>query len=535
MAEAISSSEELRDWLEGKDRSVAVAIASRAVLRVVPLVWQEISGKSAHSSIDIRTILSLFRVIAFPCFTGSWPHQLIMDTIFFENAVSRASNYKSDSCRAAVLAARSYISNSASSNSAKLSVRAIEIAANSAHRSALFSARYPTDGPWVEVSKDLVEIESGIAPSELMRNSIWFYGMPDMIHVRWEKIKLDLLELDENWQVWTDWYEDRLRGAADPKSRPLIEALELERVLIDDEDWEQGAAHVNAMIAEMEARHRAQVPEQRPASIEVEYGEDGKLHCRASPPPEARDIAQDQRLQAAWAAHSDQLAGLEALDPGKNLPTFGRAMRDYRRALGATYDEMNVIALGVHGSRLNSFSERADELFLEEAASEVQALNANHGLFIRQFEAWNDYIADASPEPSAETLDAAIDFARSLNDAPELIAEDVSEPINALADAVAADRTLVANTEDGLAQELLRSEGNVLSGLLGPVLAYYRDVKSAAREGSIEGVKEGSRDVAKTAIQFAALAPVLALAASYPAAFGWILPVLAYLKIRQKK
>ena len=76
------------------------------------------------------------------------------------------------------------------------------------------------------------------------------------ISAKWAELKDVLLPFDQNWQVWMDWYEDRLRGTDHPNSRPLIEALELERVLIADEDWEQGPQHVNAMIAALEAKYR---------------------------------------------------------------------------------------------------------------------------------------------------------------------------------------------------------------------------------------------------------------------------------------
>jgi hypothetical protein len=46
----------------------------------------------------------------------------------------------------------------------------------------------------------------------------------------------------DNWQVWTQWYEDRLYG------RSFIPKLEVERLLIDEKIWEQGARAVNAEI-----------------------------------------------------------------------------------------------------------------------------------------------------------------------------------------------------------------------------------------------------------------------------------------------
>lgn len=57
--------------------------------------------------------------------------------------------------------------------------------------------------------------------------------------------------IDEHWDVWTDWIDDRCKGA------PAIEALEVERALIANEEWEKGPRHVNGLIKRMIERHQA--------------------------------------------------------------------------------------------------------------------------------------------------------------------------------------------------------------------------------------------------------------------------------------
>jgi hypothetical protein len=66
----------------------------------------------------------------------------------------------------------------------------------------------------------------------------------------WNDFCKRLLARDENWEVWIDWFEDRKHG------RSGIEALEVERALISDEDWQKGAKHVNGMVKAMIAYHR---------------------------------------------------------------------------------------------------------------------------------------------------------------------------------------------------------------------------------------------------------------------------------------
>ena len=296
-----------------------------------------------------------------------------------------------------------------------------------------------------------------------------------------------LLALDEDWEVWTAWYEDRLYGA----TRPLIEELELARVLIPNEDWDKGAKHVNGLIAELEADFRATPPPQRPAIIQAAYREDDRLHLDPPPPPSARDAPQANRQRDAWAAHDEQLAGLEILDPGRTSPAFGRALKCYCDALGENFDSLNIIALGVHGARLDAFAARADDLFLEDAASEFVALAAAHGLFIGQFPEWLAYVDDTSGDPTAAMVEAAANVVGSIKDAPELIGEDVENAATLIAEAaappLAAD--LAARPPVIVQRELLRSVGYIASALFQPLVAYAREIGSALKEESLEGAK----------------------------------------------
>ena len=52
-----------------------------------------------------------------------------------------------------------------------------------------------------------------------------------------------------NWSVWTDWWEARRDG------KPYNFEMEREIVLIPDEAWENGPAHINSLIAHIRARY----------------------------------------------------------------------------------------------------------------------------------------------------------------------------------------------------------------------------------------------------------------------------------------
>ena len=490
----ITNSKQLEEWLRDKPAEVGIAIAARAALRTVPFLTDLVQRDLEKYATDI--MLPVFRAMAASWLAGTWP--------------SQGAAFRSAGLSAAL--------------SADLAADSAALSADSAGLSADFAAAF-----WSSISPDVTAINNQSPVRQMMGSPLWVASTPEWVSDKWPVLRKQLVSLDSNWRVWTDWYDDRLRGAEDPRSRPLVEELELARVLIPDEDWRKGPAHVNALIADMEAHYRAATPAQRPAIIEVAYGEDGRLHRVPSAPPGARDDAQADRQRAAWQAHSEQLAELEEMNPGGNEPRFGSALKAYRAALGLTFDEMNVIALGVHGSRIDAYAARADDTFLEDIASEVVALSAAHGLFIRQFPEWLNYVADASGEPTGDAVNAAIAVAKATINAPEIIGEDVAEAATSLA----ADANPDDQPPQAVKSELLRSVGNVLSGMFEPLVAFARDAKFEARRGSLDGIKEFSKK-ATLAVAFGGASYVLALAAGMPAEFGWIIPVLTLLKSKLK-
>ena len=483
-------------------------------------------------------VLPIFRAIAVSWVAGTWPTQgAAVAAPAADAAVFAASD-------AAVFAAAASSSAPASAEaaayaaaSASSSVPYAPTAADTAFAASSAPASAPANAPanaaaiWAEIKADADALEAGQQTETLMGRPLWTDGAPEWAEANWAKLKIDLLALDEDWHVWTDWYDDRLRGADHPNSRTLIEELELKRIQILVEDWKKGPKHINGMIAAWEAEYRAKPPPQRTAIIEVEYGEDGKLHRRPSGPPTARNEAQEQRLRNAWSAHSEQLATLEELDPGRNLPGLSAAMKHYRAALGSKYEAMNVISLGVHGSTIEAHAARADELLLEDAAAELVGLAAAHGLFIRQFDTWLDYVRDTFGEPTADAVEAAIGVARSTRDVPEIIDADVSDPIGELADAV--EQQLTVGPEDRLRQELLRSVGNVLSGLFASAVKLVREAGSKARNGLMEGIKLSTK-LATVAVTIGVSDFVVSLIASHTGEFGWITPILDFLKMKLK-
>jgi len=344
-----------------------------------------------------------------------------------------------------------------------------------------------------------------------------------------------LLGLDEDWHVWTDWYEDRLAGSA--AGRRLIPELELDRILVPD--FDAPAAEVNATIAALERKYRepapepspdpdtaTTIPEQHPAVIEVTLGDDGLLH-RAPPRGLGEDNAgREEVLREAWQAHRDLLDDLLTLDPGRNWPVLKTVLTAYDRALGKSFEEFRAIALGTHGLRVNGLAGVADQTLMDDMAQEVRSLALSHGLFIGQFNEWRDYLSEARGDPAPDAAAAASGFLREMQNHSEVIAPDVAAPALEIAEAVeAVDSALesesAAPADLAMRRESLLSAGNILSGLVAPLRRFIGEAGASARQGSIKEFETAGKWATKAFVVLTTDA-VSVLVGLQPEMFGWL-------------
>lgn len=518
----ITSKEDFRKWLHGKSKRVAVVFAARISLRILPFLNRALFYKERERSSSI--ILPCLRAHSAPWFAGTWPSQ---GAEFRAAANAAAVDAAAASASATPSASTTYASSASAADTIYAAATAsyaavdaapadvaVDAAAHAAHaaRAKLYI--------WKTIEEDIAFLDRANSLDDLMSRPLWPTEFPLVFEQEWQKLKTTLLGLDENWQVWTNWYEDRLVGGPRPNGRLVIEALERERVLIPDEDWKTGAAHVNAMIAEMEARHRAlELPKQKPSIIEVELGDDGKIH-RKDDDKEALDADQEEHMREAWGAHKDQFEDFKALDPARNEPGLRRMMERYETALGDDFDALKIIALGMQGKKLEAYAETASDRFLEDVQSEIKGLAAAHALFIRQFAKWRRYIENSEPDPSAEQLDEALAFAKQIDEFDDIIADDVLKPTQDIIEDIEEELFAHPDERPLLSKELLTVESNILSGLMRPCMDYVRDAAKAARKGSIGGIESGSANMIRRVIGIGGSA--LVLSTLMPDKFGWV-------------
>jgi hypothetical protein len=265
---------QLDAWLGKQPPDVAVVLAARAALRVLPVVQT-----AKHEGFTGVLVLPVFRATVFSWASANYPAQrselAAAAAAAYSAAVAAAAaavvalaTADADAIRADynAYAADAYAAVAAGNAAAAAAARAAEAyaavvaarAAAAAARAAAVRAAAAYAGArsyaiahagdaaapffWSALSSDATRLEKGAAASAIARSPLWRQGQPEQLHSLWREMKTALHAANQDWQVWTIWYDDRLKGRVRDKTR------ELAYVRIEEALWGQGPAIVNAEI-----------------------------------------------------------------------------------------------------------------------------------------------------------------------------------------------------------------------------------------------------------------------------------------------
>lgn len=281
--------DDIETWLKDKPPEWAVVLAARAALRVLPTLAVFIQGSQIPSKIRDEIVLPTFRSAAFAWIGGhhrKFRHELVSSvfagylptvadaaaaqaTAAFMATYSRISLGNRDTGEsfgyrvyAAASAAATTVISELNGSHANMQARNTMAFYGKSAISSLFSA--------LRADAELLEWNSGL--EFVGRRKLWSDKKPKAVIDSWVQLKACLLSENkernnnENWQVWTDWYEARLHGRD-----PWPEEVEVACALIPDEIWKQGPAAANAEIKRIrdewaQTQKAKKEPEREPAA-----------------------------------------------------------------------------------------------------------------------------------------------------------------------------------------------------------------------------------------------------------------------------
>jgi hypothetical protein len=251
----IIDQESLEVWMQGLSPEVAAAIAARTALRVAPLLSRD--ARKARSAKDVSAFLSLtsavFRASALARVAAKYP------TRAYElNATALVAAARAAAAPAAA-AVRDFADGwaigiaapalAAAADAADAAVPALAAAADAAIPLAApsgpsFLALYATaDGAIRAETRFDATAQKRLGARGLADLPLWSRDPADWVEGAWEGLKL-ALSRGEGWNVWIDWYDDRLRGGSRGQDYELVFVNAPLYV------WDKGPAAANAWIKE---------------------------------------------------------------------------------------------------------------------------------------------------------------------------------------------------------------------------------------------------------------------------------------------
>jgi hypothetical protein len=389
--------------------------------------------------------------------------------------------------------------------------------------------------------------------------------------VRWVLLRDALDQFDGHWEVWTEWYDDRLRGRL-----PVNLLLEIDRVTISDVTWRQGPKAVNAEIKRLIEKYRAAeerevfesafadgintgaipgVPRQRPAAIEPIW-QKGQLTVPKKP---AKADLNKQEFEAALSAlHTDLNELADDVSAEANIDKRpAQFLRRLAERIPQTMPQQDeLFRLGHVEAIFAGYAKTVDQEWPDFLASRYHAVFLQFDRTLRQVGLWREFKRNAAKETLSElqvadstSLAREAASALQLGEAASFVDSAIPHSLEQLADALPVAKAgeelppdAIEAGKELLAADLVESVNNTLKPIAEVALSVARDYadgvgkgfkKAAKKQGPIDGEK-AFKWLRRLAIgggagagSFVALSNLIA---KFPEAFGWLERVLHFLK-----
>lgn len=349
MAE-LKTRNDIENWLSGQPKQVAVIFAARAALRAAPFLIQvnksKISFQNSASTIILPTLYAMQSTLS----AGTYSDRAINLQVAARGAdvalsAARAADADTAAVRAAYAAADAARAASATrlADAAYSSARAAYAAATAADAAAGDAA------VWIAFNADKVFLDNGGGAEAYSESELWpggIAGMPKVMARDWRPLIRKLIALDEDWDVWIDWYKARVNGES------LAGQVDLEIAKLDSlvENWKKGAVIANEELRRIiDEFDRITPPEQDITAETVGINSEGQLDFTTVETSSNLSDTPDQSLRY----HEVRSNVLEMLSGSANLLAHAKpAIQNFADVLPENIQDAKVVLVSGRGNRL---------------------------------------------------------------------------------------------------------------------------------------------------------------------------------------
>jgi len=189
---------QLDAWLKDQPREVGLLMGGRAALRALPVMASDIINSKNEEDFS-EAVLKVFRALATAWCMGAYSHH---------------KGFRFAAASAGAASAAEAVRDVSATAAASSAGYAVAVRPGDAVRAAAFAIHDNTPTFWAQLSNDARRMARGDAISVIAGSPLWDEGAPLQTLEPWRQLADYLMSADGSWNVWIDWYNDRLVGRA---------------------------------------------------------------------------------------------------------------------------------------------------------------------------------------------------------------------------------------------------------------------------------------------------------------------------------